>query len=101
MIRLLKSEKDALNHALSGVKGEFFLYGSRTDPGKKGGDIDILILSETASPYKLAQDIAVRFRMECDEKIDVTVFDPKNISETQKPFLSSIRNQAVRYYEFE
>jgi predicted nucleotidyltransferase len=100
MIRLLKSEKDALNHALSGVEGEIFLYGSRTDPGKKGGDIDILIFSETAAPYKLAQDVTVRFRMECDERIDVTVFDPKNISETQKPFLSSIRSQAMRYDEF-
>jgi predicted nucleotidyltransferase len=101
MVRLLKCERDALNHAISGVKGDIFLYGSRTDLEKKGGDIDILILSETAAPYKLAQDVAVRFRMECDEKIDVTVIDPKNISETQTPFLSSIRSRAVRYDESE
>ena len=99
MIRLLKSEKDALGHALSDVKGEVFLYGSRTDIGKKGGDIDILILSETELPHKLAQDVTVRFRMECDEKIDVTVVNPKNISEEQKPFLSLIRRQAVNYHE--
>jgi len=80
-MRLLKEEKTALAHALQGVKGEVYLYGSRVDPDKKGGDIDLLVFTRVDSPYRLSQDIAVRFRMECDEKIDVLVVNPDHIPE--------------------
>jgi uncharacterized protein len=94
-MRLHEIEKNALKHALSGVDGTAFLFGSRTDDERKGGDIDVLVYSKTASPYRLSQEIAVRFRMECDEKIDVLVVDPDHIAEEQKPFLNLIQKQAV------
>ena len=101
MLRLQKTEKEALARALDGVDGEVYLYGSRTDMEKKGGDIDVLILSETVDTYQLAQEVTVRFRMECDERIDVTVVNPRNISKWQNPFLLSIQRHAVRFHEFE
>ncbi len=93
--RLLDQEKKALSHALEGVEGDIFIYGSRSDPGKKGGDIDVLIMSRVSSPYRLAQDIAVRFQMECDEKIDVMVVNPDHIPEEQRLFLDCVRRKAV------
>lgn len=94
-MRLLDKERVALGKALRGVEGQVYLYGSRTDPRRKGGDIDILVFSQSDSPYRLSQDITVRFQMECDEKIDVTVVDPDRILESQKAFVNKIRKEAV------
>jgi len=94
-MRLQDKEKTALRHALEGVDGEAYLYGSRTDPAKRGGDIDVLVFSRADSSYRLSQDISVRFRMECDEKIDVLVLNPDHIPEEQKSFLSIIQREAV------
>jgi predicted nucleotidyltransferase len=94
-MRLLDIERKALTHALKGVEGDAYLYGSRVNPLAKGGDIDLLVFSRENSPYRLSRDIAVRFRMECDEKIDVLVINPDRISEEQKPFLKLIQREAV------
>jgi predicted nucleotidyltransferase len=94
-MRLLEREKAALAHALQGVDGEAYLYGSRTDSARKGGDIDVLVFARVDSPYRLSQEISVRFRMECDEKIDVLVVNPDHISDEQKPFLKLIQQEAV------
>lgn len=94
-MRLLDIERRALTHALKGVDGKAYLYGSRVHPSGKGGDIDLLVLSRATSSYRLSRDIAVRFRMECDEKIDVLVVDPDHVSEAQKPFLDLISREAL------
>lgn len=94
-MRLLEQEQSALNAALRDVDGRAFLFGSRTDDSRKGGDIDLLVYAQTDSPYRLSQEIAVRFRMECDEKIDVLVVDPQHIPDSLVPFLDSVRQEAV------
>ncbi len=94
-MRLTNKEREALDVALRGIDGKAYLYGSRTDPLKKGGDIDVLILSQTDSQYRLSQDVSVRFQMECDEKIDVLVVDPAHVPDDQKPFVSLIQKEAV------
>ena len=45
-MRLDDEEKGALREAVSGIKGEAYLFGSRVDDSRRGGDIDHLILSE-------------------------------------------------------
>jgi predicted nucleotidyltransferase len=94
-MRLLDIEKRALTLAIKGLDGVAYLYGSRVNPLAKGGDIDLLVLSRADSPYRMARDISVRFRMECDEKIDVLVVNPDCISEEQKPFLKLIQREAL------
>ena len=94
-MRLHQTELKALRHALADVDGQTFLYGSRTDDTRRGGDIDVLVYSKAASPYRLSQEIAVRFRMECDEKIDVLVVDPDHIAKEQEPFINLIRKHAI------
>ena len=94
-MRLRPEEKDALSHALSNVRDPTYLFGSRTDDSRSGGDIDILILSETDSPYRLSQDVTVGFRMQCDEKIDVIVINPSQPSPDQEAFRSLAMKNAV------
>lgn len=45
-IRLDKEEKKALVNALRNVEEEVYILGSRLDPAKKGGDIDLLVYSK-------------------------------------------------------
>jgi predicted nucleotidyltransferase len=46
VMRLYPDEKQALDKALQDVEDEVYLFGSRVDDSKKGGDIDILIYSK-------------------------------------------------------
>ena len=85
-MRLDKEELAALKKATKNINGKVFLFGSRTDDGKLGGDIDILVLSDE-DPFLLSRRIAVDFFMECEEKIDVVVMNPNSLTKEQQAFL--------------
>jgi len=85
-MRLSKKEIEALKYALDGIIDETYLFGSRTNDKKKGGDIDILIYSKT-QPYQLSKKIAVRFFSKCESKIDIIVADPDNMKNELKAFI--------------
>ncbi|MEW6620633.1 MAG: nucleotidyltransferase domain-containing protein [bacterium] len=79
IMRLDKEEKEALKFALTDFKGAVYLFGSRLDETKKGGDIDILLISqEKINPLKLSLKIQARFFLRCEEKIDIIVYDDKS-----------------------
>lgn len=88
-VRLDELEKKALFAALSNVKERVYLFGSRTKTNEKGGDIDILIFSDQ-NPFNLSREIKQKFFLECEEKIDVIVFDDRNLTDEQRAFLSII-----------
>lgn len=88
-VRLDELEKKALSAALSNVKERVYLFGSRTKTNEKGGDIDILIFSDQ-NPFNLSREIKQKFFLECEEKIDVIVFDDRNLTDEQRAFLSII-----------
>ncbi len=94
-MRLDKIQKVVLERAIQNVNGEVYLYGSRVDDNKKGGDIDILIFSDE-SPYKLSQKVSIDFFMECEEKIDVTVINPLQLSKEQQAFLNVITMEKIK-----
>jgi hypothetical protein len=89
-VRLDSSEENALRHALQDVKGDVYLFGSRTDMQGKGGDIDLLMFS-AEDPFALSRKTVRRFFLECEEKIDVLVFNRENVSDEQQAFLNTIR----------
>jgi len=94
-VRLDAEEVQALRAALqSAGNPEAFLFGSRTNPQRRGGDIDILVFSETP-PFELSRRITTQFFMRCEEKIDVVVLNPQDLTPEQTAFLSML--QPVRF----
>jgi len=94
-MRLDAEEREALSKALSGIEGEVYLFGSRVDDSKKGGDIDILIFSGQ-KPLKLSNKVATNFFLHCEEKIDVVVLDPEKLSFEEKAFLNSLERIRIQ-----
>lgn len=74
-MRLREEEKGALKKALKDFRGEIYLFGSRLDVEKRGGDIDILLIpEEKISPLELEIEVKRRFFEECEEDIDVVIY---------------------------
>ena len=94
-MRLSREQKQALNTALQGVTGEIYLFGSRINTAARGGDIDILILTDT-DPYELSKQVKARFTMECDERIDVVVMNPNALTQQNIAFLQTIEKERIQ-----
>jgi len=88
-MRLDQTEKAALRHALKGVKGQAYLFGSRVKDDGRGGDIDVLIISEQ-DPFALSRQVASRFFMRCEEKIDVIVMKPAERTAEEQAFVNTL-----------
>ncbi|MCK5374210.1 MAG: nucleotidyltransferase domain-containing protein, partial [Alphaproteobacteria bacterium] len=73
---------------------EAFLFGSRLDDAKRGGDIDLLIFSQQAG-FELSRKITRDFFKNCEEKIDVLVINPKQITKEQALFVQSIKKTSL------
>ena len=90
-IRLSSKERLAVKEALSDFQGEVFLFGSRLDSRRKGGDIDILIKpSVPENKLRLKQRIQTKFLRQLEQSLDVVVFD------NQSPFCQEIIKNAQR-----
>lgn len=94
-MRLDDQELSAIKAAISGEEvREVYLFGSRADDSKRGGDIDLLVYSQER-PFDLSLRISSRFFAECEEKIDVVVVDPNNLTANQSLFIEEIFSQNV------
>jgi predicted nucleotidyltransferase len=90
-MRFDKKEMDALIYALKNFKGKVYVFGSRLDDTKKGGDIDIMIVpNKKINALKLPIEIQRRFFSRCEQKLDVIVFKEDN------PFCREVMNRAER-----
>ena len=94
-MRLDTAQTSALEYALDLITAEVYLFGSRLDPAKKGGDIDLLVFSQQDS-FQLSQQITLRFFEKCEEKIDVVVMDPNRLTDEQQAFLNLIEKQRLK-----
>ena len=74
-MRLDLNEKKALKYALQDFHGEVYLFGSRIDTDRRGGDIDILLIPQKPSRHlKLSLDVQKKFFSQCEENIDVIIY---------------------------
>ncbi|MCX7735833.1 MAG: nucleotidyltransferase domain-containing protein [Candidatus Kapabacteria bacterium] len=94
-MRLNAKQRKALEKALENVEGEVYLFGSRIDDTKKGGDIDILILSES-DPFEISRNVSTKFFIECEEKIDVIVMNPNIHNQEEEAFLKVIEKIRIK-----
>lgn len=94
-VRLDDAEAAALAEAVDGVVADSVeLFGSRTDPAGRGGDIDLLILTR-APRFETARQVSNRFFMDCEERIDVVVIDPDRLTPAEGAFLQSLRRVRI------
>jgi len=91
-VRLDTQEIDALAYALDGLAPveRVALFGSRAEAKKRGGDVDLLILSD-APAYEISKRVATRFFSRCEEKIDVVVMPVHGATSEQQAFLDSVK----------
>ena len=89
-MRFDKDERRALRYSLADFNGDIYLFGSRLDDTKKGGDIDILLLpKDKRNALKLSLKIQTKFFSECEQKIDVIIYN-------DQPFCKEIIKNAKR-----
>ena len=76
-MRLKDSEKNAILQQASrfAPDGDTYLFGSRTDSAARGGDIDLLLLTETKLPLRLIREMRRAILSKIGEqKLDIVNF---------------------------
>jgi len=97
-MRLSDLERRGLVHALRSIDHPVELFGSRIDDTARGGDIDLLVFAPGLAAedrLRLSLRIAVAFRSVCDEKIDVHVLDPNDLTAAERAFMGVIRSEPL------
>ncbi|MBN2617031.1 MAG: nucleotidyltransferase domain-containing protein [Spirochaetales bacterium] len=92
-MRLSSKEIENLKKTLESIdcNAKLYLFGSRTNNSKKGGDIDLLIISETMTKKEL-RSIRINFFNEFGEqKLDIILDD----GTLKDPFCKLIFKDAI------
>lgn len=99
-MRLSNKEKTDIQTIFSKTKGaltaSLFLFGSRVDDAKKGGDIDLLIVFESNTEmlkFNRLDFIVALKKAIGDRRIDVTLADANEIKTDL--FLKSVMDSAI------
>lgn len=79
-------------------RGQLFLFGSRTDDKKKGGDIDLYLLLESQSDVETLKTSKTKISYDIqgligEQKIDITINSKNEI--TDDVFWNSIQNELL------
>ena len=92
-MRLSSDEICCLKDSLKKLSNEakIYLFGSRVDDNKKGGDIDLLILSDNLSKQDIRKLRLDFFKKFGEQKIDI-VLDKLDM---KKPFTKLIFQKAI------
>jgi len=92
-LRLNKDEISAIKETVQALDPEarIYLFGSRADDSKRGGDIDLLIMSQT-----LAREAAGKIRWRLWERIGEQKIDILVARDATDPFVRIALNEGVR-----
>ncbi|BCD67963.1 nucleotidyltransferase domain-containing protein [Nitratiruptor sp. YY09-18] len=92
-MRLSEKEIKVLKEKLHSISpdAKIYLFGSRTDDSKRGGDIDLLIVGENITRKDLRALRVEFYKHFGEQKIDI-VLDNKR---SKNAFIEIIRKQAV------
>lgn len=77
-MRLNAQELDAIRTTLGALdpEGRIYLFGSRVDDARRGGDIDLFL--DATKPIDLKTALQVQYRLcgECDQHVDLLIKGP-------------------------
>lgn len=92
-MRIFKEEKEVIVKAIAhwDANAKVYLFGSRTDDNKKGGDIDILIISDKIDKQSLSLIEEEIFKTIEEQKIDFVLSRTK----VNDPFVKMILKKGV------
>jgi len=94
-MRLTDFEANAIKQSaceVFGAKTQVFLFGSRTDDSKKGGDIDLYIKAETDKDLKHKIKYLLMLEQKIGEqKIDIVFAEDQSRAIEQQAILHGIR----------
>ncbi len=92
-MRLSNSELNVLKSKLYSLsdRAKLYLFGSRVDDTKKGGDIDLLIIDETLSKKDLRLLRVDFFKHFGEQKLDIVLDN----GELKTPFVRHIFQRAI------
>ncbi|MBA3284462.1 MAG: nucleotidyltransferase domain-containing protein [Nitrosopumilus sp.] len=85
----VKIIKDAV--AVLDPQAKVFLFGSRVDPEKKGGDIDLLILSQVLTDIDSLKIHKILFEEMEEQKIDILI-----AADSQDPFVKLALTKSIK-----
>jgi len=94
-MRLKDSDKNAILQQTSrfAPDGEAYLFGSRTNSAARGGDIDLLLLTETKLPLRLIREMRRAILSKIGEqKLDIVNFSKQE----QHPFKEIAMERALK-----
>lgn len=92
-MRISKEEIELLRKVLSELdsKAKMYLFGSRVYDERKGGDIDLLVVSKILTRKDLRKIKREFFNKFGEQKIDIVLDD----GEFKNPFTEKIKKEAV------
>jgi len=82
-MRLSQTERQIISQTIhqADEKAEIYLYGSRADDDAKGGDIDLLVISQQIDVMKKLDILGQLDRNLGDRKIDLAIY-----ADASRPF---------------
>ena len=91
-MRLQPQEVTIIKEAILSLdpQARVFLYGSRVDPARKGGDIDLLILSKLLKDIDSIKILKSIYENMEEQKIDILI-----TAETDDPFVQIALKGAI------
>ena len=92
-MRISEIEKTTIVNAIleKDRNAQIFLFGSRTDDFKKGGDIDILVQSDEIGLLEIVKIKSTIFKNIPEQKIDLLI----SKSNEKSPFVDFISNKLI------
>jgi predicted nucleotidyltransferase len=91
-MRLSQKERQNIKQTIHAFdpKALIYLFGSRVDDSKKGGDIDLLVLSKTLGLMEKIRIKIKLYELIGEQKIDLIIAE-----NTLKPFVQIVLEDAV------
>ncbi|MFT5533148.1 MAG: putative nucleotidyltransferase [Burkholderiaceae bacterium] len=83
-MRLLEKEVNIIRSVIHAIDpdGKIYLFGSRSDDLRRGGDIDLFLDASLAIPLKSQLAMQYRLASQCDTHVDLLVKTPEDEEKT-------------------